>query len=183
MAAFARFDHWFVRLNQALVIGLMAVMVALVFTNVVGRYVFNISFGWAEELSRFAMIWVTFLGAGLALRYGQLVSVDVLQTAMPTTARLALRWLAALLILAFLMALIWLGSQFVGFSWRNKTAVLRLPRGLPYLAVPIGATFLALHLLLVWRRFIHGEFDPFIELDRDAEPAARGPDQKGDTPA
>lgn len=180
MVALARFDAWFVRINQWLVIALMAAMVALVFTNVVGRYVFNVSFGWAEELSRFAMIWVTFLGAGLALRYGQLVAVEVVQAALPEGARIALRWLAALLILAFLLALIWLGSQFVGFSWRNRTAVLRLPRGLPYMAVPIGATFLMLHLVLVWRRFVRGEFEPFIDLDDDS--AAQERAQDGERP-
>lgn len=178
MTWLTRLDRGFVRFNEALVILLMATMTVLVFTNVVARYGFGRSFGWAEELSRFAMIWVTFLGAGLALRYGQLVSVDLIQTLVSPTARRVLRWLAALLILLFLAALLWLGIHFVEFSWRNRTPVLRLPRGLPYMAVPLGAAFLIAHLLLIWRRFVTGDFEPFIELDDETTPelVARGID-------
>ncbi len=164
----SRLERWFVQLNQALIVALMATMTALVFVNVVARYGFGVSYGWAVELSRFAMIWVTFLGAGLALRYGQLVSVDVLQTALPPAGRRFLRWVVALLVLAFLLALLWLGILFVAFSWQNQTPVLRWPKGIPYLAVPLGAGFLILHLLLIWRRFVSATFEPLVDLEADA---------------
>ena len=63
-----RAEAWLVRANQALIIGLMAVMAVLVFVNVVTRYVFNHSIIWVEELTQYQMIWITYLGAGLALR-------------------------------------------------------------------------------------------------------------------
>ena len=66
-----RADREFKRANGALIVAMMAVMVALVFANVVGRYVFNRSFIWAEELSQYLMVWVTFLGAGLGPFAGQ----------------------------------------------------------------------------------------------------------------
>ena len=47
---------------------MMAVMVALVFTNVVTRYVFGFSVTWAEEFSQYLMVWIAFVGAGLAWR-------------------------------------------------------------------------------------------------------------------
>ena len=47
---------WLKRVNGALLVAMMAVMVALVFGNVVARYLFNVSFIWAEELSQYLMV-------------------------------------------------------------------------------------------------------------------------------
>lgn len=160
-----RLEKGFIRLNQWLVIGLMAGIVSLVFLNVVARYGFGNSFGWAEELSRFGMIWIAFLGCGLALRYGQLVTMDAVQNALPTAAQRLLRHAALILVVAFLALLVWVGTQFVLFSWRNQTAVTQIPRGIPYIAVPLGAAFILIHLLFCWKRFVAREFDPFIHLE------------------
>jgi TRAP-type transport system small permease protein len=66
-----RLERAFVRANQAAVIVLMGTMATLVFVNVVARYIFNASIIWVEEVTQYEMIWVTYLGAGLALREGR----------------------------------------------------------------------------------------------------------------
>ena len=63
-------ERWLVAANGAVLIALMAGMALLVIANVFARYVFNNSFVWAEELSRYMMIWVGFLGSGFVLRVG-----------------------------------------------------------------------------------------------------------------
>ena len=64
----SRFERYLVAANRAIVFLMMAVMATLVFVNVVARYVFNFSIIWAEEVSQYLMIWIAYLGAGLALR-------------------------------------------------------------------------------------------------------------------
>lgn len=148
-----------VRVNQALVIGLMASMAVLVFVNVVTRYVFNHSIIWVEELTQYEMIWVAYLGAGLALREGRHVAVDSLVELLPAAPRRWLRSLLAAAIAVFLLVLVVLGFQIVAFTWNQETPVMNLPTGVPYLAVPLGAAAWLLHLLLFWRRFVAREFD------------------------
>ena len=80
-----------VRLNRWLVIALMGVMAVLVFANVVSRYSFNHSIIWVEELTRYMMVWVGFIGSGLVLRFGAHVAVDVFQDLLPARAAQALR--------------------------------------------------------------------------------------------
>ncbi|MBU0892182.1 MAG: TRAP transporter small permease subunit, partial [Gammaproteobacteria bacterium] len=46
----------------------LAAMVVLVFGNVVLRYVFNTGITISEELSRWLFVWLTFMGAVVALR-------------------------------------------------------------------------------------------------------------------
>ena len=76
-------ERAFVRVNQWLVVALMGSMAMLVFVNVITRYVFNFSIIWAEEFSQYLMIWIAYLGAGLALREGRHVAVEMLQDRCP----------------------------------------------------------------------------------------------------
>jgi TRAP-type C4-dicarboxylate transport system permease small subunit len=61
----------------------LAVMCVLVFGNVVLRYVFNSGIPTSEELSRWLLVWLTFLGAIVALRQHAHLGVDTLVRALP----------------------------------------------------------------------------------------------------
>jgi TRAP-type C4-dicarboxylate transport system permease small subunit len=167
-----RFETGYVRFNQGLIGLMMATMFVLVFTNVVTRYSLGFSIAWADEVASFLMIWVTFLGAGLALREGRHVAIDVLQDRLPEHARRGLRLALALVILAFLALLTWFGVQFVVFGWRSVTFVTQLPRGIPYLAVPLGCAMFVLHLLLILPRFVARDWDDVHQDDGDVVDAS-----------
>src|SRR6266702_7218851 len=65
----------------------LAVMVVLVFGNVVLRYGFNSGIAISEELSRWLLVWLTFLGAIVALRQHAHLGVDTLVRALPPRGR------------------------------------------------------------------------------------------------
>ena len=65
----------------------LAAMVVLVFSNVVLRYVFNSGIAMSEELSRWLLVWLTFLGAIVALRQHAHLGVDTLVRALPPRGR------------------------------------------------------------------------------------------------
>ena len=57
---------------------LLVAMSGVVFGNVVCRYLLDLSLGWYEEISRFLLIWIVFLGAVIALIKGDHLSIDLL---------------------------------------------------------------------------------------------------------
>jgi TRAP-type transport system small permease protein len=65
----------------------LAAVVVLVFSNVVLRYVFNSGIAISEELSRWLLVWLTFLGAIVALRQHAHLGVDTLVRALPPRGR------------------------------------------------------------------------------------------------
>ena len=73
--------------NRWALILMMGSMACLVFANVIARYLFNDSIIWVEEFTQFEMIWITFLGAGLALREGRHVAVEILEDYLPAGLR------------------------------------------------------------------------------------------------
>ena len=73
----ARLERILIAVNRALVAAALAAVFVIVITNVVGRYLFGSSLAWGEEVARFLMIFGVFAGAGLALRSGRLVEIDL----------------------------------------------------------------------------------------------------------
>jgi len=163
------FEGILVTLNRWIVIAMMAVMVLLVFMNVVSRYIFNHSIIWAEEVSQYLMVWVAFLGAGLALRQGRHVAIEMLQDRLPPRARRMMRHLVALLLILFMGILTVLGFQFAHFAWDQETPVLNIPLGIPYMAVPIGALLLVMHFFFLYRAYIDRRYDALESLEAEID--------------
>lgn len=151
-------DRAFIWLNQFLVGGLMLVMTVLVFANVVLRYLASVSLPWVEELTRYMMIWVAYLGAGLALRAGTHVAVELLQDMVPAPLTHVLRTGIAVVILVFLAAVAWYGFSYTLFAMRQTSPVLSVPLGIVYLGVPLGCVLAATHLLLGLRSYVSRDF-------------------------
>jgi TRAP-type C4-dicarboxylate transport system permease small subunit len=87
MAAVERLIDLYCRLLKVAIAACLAAMVVLVFTNVVMRYVFNSGIPTSEELSRWLMVWLTFLGAIVALREHAHLGIDTLVQALPAAGK------------------------------------------------------------------------------------------------
>ena len=68
----------FFKLLEFLVVACLVAMVVMVFGNVVLRYVFNSGITVSDEMSRYCFIWLTYLGAMVAMREGGHLGVDTL---------------------------------------------------------------------------------------------------------
>lgn len=73
----------FFKLLEFLVVLCLLAMVIMVFGNVVMRYAFNSGIQVSEEMSRYCFIWLTYLGAMVAMREGGHLGVDSLVKALP----------------------------------------------------------------------------------------------------
>ena len=79
------------KLLELLLVALLAVMVVMVFGNVVLRYGFNSGITVSEELSRWAFVWMTFLGAIIAIKDNGHLGTDMLVGRLgPTGKKLCL---------------------------------------------------------------------------------------------
>jgi TRAP-type C4-dicarboxylate transport system permease small subunit len=126
---------------------MLVTMLICVFSNIVSRYLFSVSFAWIEEVARFLMIWIVFLGAGLALRHGLHVAVMLLPDAVPALSR-PLAVLSWIITFAFFGVLCWYGYEYAEFAARQRSTMLNISMYWVYLAVPIGAALGMLHMAL-----------------------------------
>lgn len=128
---------------KVLMVVMLCVLVFTVGANVIGRFVFNYSLGWADELSRFVFIWLIFVGAALAYFRGQHISVDYLVKMMPRRLEYATNLLADLLVLLVLGTILW-GSWQVLSTFPGRSAILGVPMSWVTASVPIATVLMML---------------------------------------
>jgi TRAP-type transport system small permease protein len=149
-----RFERHFISFNRWILILLLGTMALIIFANVALRYLTNQSIEWAEEVARHMMIWVTFLGAGLVLRYGGHVAIDNLQNALPKRLAMVMRLFVALTLLGFFGFMVWYGVLYMERTQFQTTAATQIPFSYIYAAMPVGGVFLIIHWLLIVKGYV-----------------------------
>jgi TRAP-type C4-dicarboxylate transport system permease small subunit len=89
----------FFRLLEALVVLALVAMVIMVFGNVVLRYGFNSGITVSDEMSRYCFVWLTYIGAMIAMREGGHLGVDTLVKHLPVTGKKVCLFLSEALML------------------------------------------------------------------------------------
>ena len=132
MASVERLIDLYCRLLKVMIAACLAAMVVLVFTNVVMRYIFNSGIATSEELSRWLLVWLTFLGAIVALRQHAHLGVDTLVRALPPLGK-KICFIASYLLMLYADGLLTLGS------W--KQAVITYGDSAPASGISVGLFF------------------------------------------
>ncbi|MBO9453978.1 TRAP transporter small permease [Paracoccus sp. R12_1] len=166
-----RIERAFVILNGTAVIAGLALMAVVVGWNVAARYLWAGALPWADEVARYTMIWLTFLGSGLALREGAHVAIANAQEALPGPAQRGLRWLILLILFFFFAFMVWVGIDYMSRMAIQKSAALRLPMKWVYAAMPTGFALMILHLALVAPRYLRAGFQA---TEQATDEAVRG---------
>ncbi|MDR3411404.1 MAG: TRAP transporter small permease [Formivibrio sp.] len=108
----------------------LAILLLAVFSNSVLRYALNTGIPAAEEIARLMFVWITFLGAILALRRHALLGIELVQAMIPRWARRTCAIVSHVLIL-YALVLFFIGSwdqTLIGLH--TYSTVLRFPTAL-----------------------------------------------------
>jgi TRAP-type C4-dicarboxylate transport system permease small subunit len=128
---------------------IMAVL--LNFGNVVGRYMFGVSFLASDEVQVFVMVAMTFLGAVVVTRRNLHLRMDVLVQFMPPAARLALR-IAEQILLLVLAAFVVSQSYFYAAQMLRigrRSDMAGMPMWIPHGFLVVG--FSLIFVVALWR--------------------------------
>lgn len=136
------------KILRFIVIIMLSVMSVVVFAQVLFRIV-HLSIPWSEELSKYLLIWSTFLGAAICIRKGSLVGLEFLKNSMSEEKQKILQTILNLIVCAMLLFLINVGFWAVRRVWFQITPVLKLSMGLMYAAIPVGSVFMLINQILV----------------------------------
>src|SRR5262245_6538120 len=127
---------------------MFAVLIATVFYQVVGRYLFNAPPSWSEELARFLQVWIALLASALGIQQGMHLGVDYLLHTVPLRGRAFLEILVHLLVSGFLLVLLVQGVNILQVAAVQTSPAMGINMWYAYLAVPVGAALMLLESLL-----------------------------------
>lgn len=132
---------------------LLAVISLVVLLQVIVRFVLtslgiNISAPWTEEMARYLLVWMIFLGAGAGCRRMQLISLEFVVKGLPALAGKAVRVMALGLCLLLFLLMIRYGYEFVQVIGRSELSpVMQIPKTWVYWAMPVGAALMVVNML------------------------------------
>lgn len=138
--------------EENLIFILLMTMLLAVFSNFVSRYFFNSTIGWAEELSRYLMIWSTFIGASYGVKKGAHITLDVLVIYLSERANKLLRAISYVISIIFCVLIIYLGIPFINdlIVSNQQSPSLSLPMYVVYGSIILGSTLMLIRYILLF---------------------------------
>ena len=136
---------------------LLVASIGLNLANVIGRYFFNTSIFWAEEIMLYLMVGCVFLGNGVVAWSGRQLRMDVIVAMMPVPVQKVLALVAELTFIVVAVAIVVFAWPVIRDLWlfdqRSQSA--ELPMVIPQIMVPIGLSIMA--FLVVVRLLTGGD--------------------------
>jgi TRAP-type C4-dicarboxylate transport system permease small subunit len=145
-----QFDR-FLGFVSALTKYIMLVMTACIFIIIIftvfSRYLFNYVASWSEEVPRYLLVWIGFLGAALAVNQKEHIGFDYIYNLFPYRARHVLGFLLNLGIAAIGWIMLVYGIDFVnqfGSDWMESIPFTNIWF---YISLPISGALILLYVI------------------------------------
>lgn len=183
-------------MEETLIALFLGLMTLLTFANVVFRYVFNGNILWALELTVFMFAWMVLVGASFGVKKHFHIGVDVVINFAPTGLKKIFALISVFCCLFFSICLL-IGSwnywvpfitdrawyetedipmpdilQFLSVWFNEGERYERLPRFIPYFALPLGMAMMTFRFMQLAWQIATGKIDRMIashEAEEDLE--------------
>ena len=134
-------------------VALFWALAGVVFTQFFTRYALNDSASWTEEIARYLLIGVVFVGASIGVAKNNHIQVDLLYRYLPAPASRALALMVDVLRIAFLVSMSVYTVQMMQKMGPLQMTIVDLPMNIVYSVVLFG--FVAMALRSMWVMKIH----------------------------
>ena len=154
MSVFRCADRIVVQICRIVLFALFVAIIFAAFTQVFCRFVLNMPLTWTDEMCRFGMVWITFIGAGYAVRTHAHIVVDLLVQLIPQKPRAAIERFNYVFIIIFSAVLTYFGANLALVNVSQFSPGLHLSMGLVYFVMPIGGVLMIVYAvahLLGWK--------------------------------
>jgi TRAP-type transport system small permease protein len=145
-----------VRWEESISSGLMIILALLTVLQVVVRYFFQLPFPWVEELARYSMIAMIYIGSAVAVHKKEHLNVELLDMILKEPKKRVVGITHQFLILVFVIFLVYVSTEFILFQIKigQVSPAMQIS-----MAWPIGAILLGGILML-----IHGIYSVYISI-------------------
>ncbi len=139
-----------------LALGLFWLMCTVVFLQFFTRYVLNDSFAWTEEIARYVLIAVIYVGTAMCVRRNRHIHVDFIYRLLPATAGRVLSTFVDVLRIVFFAYATWIMWKLMAIIGSDEMTMIKLPMNVIYYFVLAGLGMSAIRSVQVtidnWRQ-------------------------------
>ena len=124
---------------------LLCIMVAVTTAGVISRYGFNSALSWSEELARYLLVWISFLGAAIAAHDNSHIGISFLVDRLPPGLRNQVAAVTDLMVIVFTGAILTGGIRILPLIHARTAPTLGIPMSLPYAIMPLACGAIIIH--------------------------------------
>ena len=123
--------------------------VAIVFFQIIMRYVFRNSLSWSEELVRYIFLWQIWLGASFAVKAQRHLRIEAIKSILPGKYKDYSEILTLVIWLGFSLFLVYKGTELTQILMRRGqvSPAMRIPMYYPYASVPVGCSLMSIRII------------------------------------
>lgn len=133
-----------------------AILTVVVFLQVLFRFVLNQPLAWTEEMARYLLVWLTFLGASYGVIIKAHPTISIVYDRLGNIGKKIIMILSLVLTLFFFYEIFMNSLEFIERSMYQKSPVLQVPMGAVYMAIPVASIHFVINILymtvLNWKR-------------------------------
>jgi TRAP-type C4-dicarboxylate transport system permease small subunit len=142
-----RLDRCVAFLETIAVVLLVALLTGVTFAQVITRYVLDDPLIWSEEAARYLFVWVSMIGAALAVRQGGHFGLDLLIRPMPKLKPVFAPMVTTVAVV-FLVVLLKTGVDETRLAAMQYAMTFPMRMQWAYLALPVGAGLMLFHIAI-----------------------------------
>ncbi|TYP55450.1 TRAP transporter small permease [Thermosediminibacter litoriperuensis] len=144
-----RVSKIFNNIEEYLVVILLFVMTVVVFWQVICRFVLKASLPWSEEISRYILVWASFLGASIGVKRGAHIGVEAFTMILPAKLKKFVQHFAIILSVLFCLIVFKESLSIIQKQIINNqvSPAMRIPMWWAYAAIPTGMILMAIRFL------------------------------------
>lgn len=130
---------------EALLILMFVSMFIVVLIQVFTRFIMNNPASWTEEVARYLMVWMSFLGAGVGLKYGLHMSLGIVTDRLSGMASTIVRILCVLLTLLVGVIIAYFGFRYMMVGKERVSMALQFPMIYAFAVMPFGGAVILMN--------------------------------------
>lgn len=140
----------------------------IVFLQFFTRYILNDSLAWTEEIARYGLMWLTFIGGAVVTRKNSHIAVELVSNLMePGPARTSLLAVVDFVTLGFMGLLSYFAVLIIDRMHYQRMTVFEVPMSAVYGGVGLGCFLMfGRQLWVVWRHYKQGWRKPHDIVDQ-----------------
>lgn len=148
-----KFAKRYNNVEKVILISMFAILVIVIFLQVVSRYVFGAALSWSEEFGRFIFVWMSWLGVSAGMKEGEHIQVKILPNFLHEKG-----WTNAEHALYIFIDLVWFLTSIIvvyyGFDIVSQqmnmgvfAVATHIPMWIIYLCIPLCSIIVCLRLI------------------------------------
>jgi len=144
------------------VICFSAILLQVVYRFILVKYfTLPFSFTFTDELSRYSLVWLTYLSLGMCFKEGYMTAVDFVYNHIGSKAKKVLYYLIFVIMAVFVVITVYYGIKLINFNVIFKSPSMRLPGIYLFSAPIVGIILVAYEMFTELMGVISGELRPF----------------------